>query len=803
MTAVTRTGGTVDAPDPDPPASPVAPDRSPRRWSWAVEVLLYVAAAALATAIAARTLRLWEATWSVPFLYVGDAVAVQAHAKTVLETGWYETQPALGAPAGQQYHDFPTAENLHMLAFRALGWVLDDSGTVMNAYFVLGFPLAAVTGLWFLRRCGVSALGALVLAVLFAVSPYHFERSEGHLFLASYWTMPPALGVVVLALRGAPLWGRNRRVRGPASYLLGPGALTVVAMALLGTSSTYYSVFVALLLAAAGTLALVRDRHVGRFLGAAGAGVALVATMVANMAPDLLYARARDVNVLALSREPGEAEVFALKPVQLVLPSALHRFERLQGLRREYNETFPLPSESPALGLVAAVGLVLLLVFVAVAVVRPALDAAGSLAANPAENPGGSTAARDAARRAVSRRQQVRRVALAQLAVLCLVAVLSATVGGLSSLIAVLLTDNLRGWSRMTIVIALLALAGVGLAVDAAVDLVGDRWRRRGVRPLAAVLAAGALLAVGTVDQTSPLYAPAYAANAEAYSSDGAYVAELEAELPAGAMVFQLPFIPYPESPDTNGVLYTDQIRMYLHSSDLRWSAGGIRGRPEADWGQLAAARGVDALVAQLAVAGFAGVHLDGRAYPDDGEQVAIELSTSLGPPLTTSSEGRYRYWSLAGVLDALRDDPEFGAEQLAELRQAVLEPVVAYLAPDFTGPGELAGRRIWNSRLSSGDMLLDNPRDEPAQVRLTFSVASSSGDEAVEVTLPGRDAERLTVAPEAAVSADLTLPPGRSVVHVAPAQDLLRDGGATVESSRFQLLDVVVDDPVLTRTGR
>ena len=50
-----------------------------------------------------------------PFVYSNDATAVLAHFQTVLNTGWYEFKPQLGAPVGQTYHDFPQADNLHMM----------------------------------------------------------------------------------------------------------------------------------------------------------------------------------------------------------------------------------------------------------------------------------------------------------------------------------------------------------------------------------------------------------------------------------------------------------------------------------------------------------------------------------------------------------------------------------------------------------------------------------------------------------------------------------------------------------------
>ena len=63
------------------------------------------------------------------------------------------------------------------------------------------------------------------------------------------------------------------------------------------------------------------------------------------------------------------------------------------------------------------------------------------------------------------------------------------------------------------------------------------------------MLGAGLLLvvlAVGVLDQTSTAYKPPYAALEAEYRSDGDFVAAIEERLPAGAMVFQLPYHPFP-----------------------------------------------------------------------------------------------------------------------------------------------------------------------------------------------------------------------------------------------------------------
>jgi hypothetical protein len=61
--------------------------------------------------------------------------------------------------------------------------------------------------------------------------------------------------------------------------------------------------------------------------------------------------------------------------------------------------------------------------------------------------------------------------------------------------------------------------------------------------------------------------------------ADRQFVAQMEATLPAGAMVFQLPIMEFPEVP-APGVPPYDHFRPYLFSKQLRFSFGSMKGRP-------------------------------------------------------------------------------------------------------------------------------------------------------------------------------------------------------------------------------
>lgn len=722
------------------PRAATAPGRRPL----VLEAATYLSAA-LGTVVATVTgLQLWRADLRVPFQYQGDAIAVSAHIKTVLETGWYEFQPLLGFPAGQTYHDFPTADNLNFVFAHVLGWFTSDWAVALNAYFLLGFPLAALAAVWFLREAGLTRSMSAVLAVLFALAPYHFTRGESHLWLASYFTLPLALVVVLRALRGEPLWGAGR---GPRFVRLvtGRGASTVACLALVATASSYYAVFVLILLAAAGAGAWLRDRRTARFLGAAGAGVVAAVVVLLNMLPDILYTRAHGESAAGFVRDPAEVEIYALKLAQLLLPVPGHRVPALAALRQRYDSTYPLISEQPALGAVAATGFVVAMLVVAYTlVVRGRRDA-------------------------LLLPEQVRRsTTIAQLSMLTFVAFLWSTVGGLATFLS-FVTASLRGWNRMSIVIALLCLAVIGLVLDAAVARLGRWVRGRDLRPplrrAVAWAVAGGVLLVGYADQVTPGAVPRYEETAAAFDADAQWIRQVEDALPDDAAVFQLPYLAFPET-----VPGTEQLRAYLHSPTLRWSGGAIKGRATTDWSRGVAELAPAEMVDDLVAAGFSGVLLDRVANGDGAADVEAGLVQAAGTAVTESADGRYVLFSLVDEAEAAAE--ETSAEDMAALRDSVVEPVTAYPGTGTAAAELEGGAQGWAVAPGGSSLVLESPRDVPVEVRITAQVAAPTAA-SVRVEAGGRSWTVDTGSGVGTLDATVTVPPGRSEVVVRP------DGGA------------------------
>jgi hypothetical protein len=557
-------------------------------WEWAT------LAGALSLIGAVVVLRLWQAHAGVPFEYFGDVNLQHMLVRSVLENSWFYENSRLGAPSGQQLYDYPvlSGDTLNVVALWVLGLFGLGSAAALNVFYVLTFPAAGLVAYLVLRRLGAERGPALVCAVLYALAPYHFIRGETHLWLAAYYAVPVGAYLALAVIGGDDLIGSRRRL------LVTGGLAALVAVA---SGSFYYSAFTIVLVAVAALLRFAATRQ-GRSLLPAGFVVGvLVAVSLVQLTPTIAYQAANGRNREVAKRFSHESEVYSLKLSQLVFPLDDYRIDAVGRIKRRYSAHFP-PGDARAatLGIVATAGLAWLFAVAFVAL--------------------------------VGRRPRGRHV---DLAALTLAAFLFATVGGLATLVASVWSQT-RAWNRLSIFIAFFALTAVALGL-------GALGRRLGRAASVAVLAV--VLVVGVFDQTSNAFVPPYDAVEAQWKQDATFIGSLEDRLPEKAMVVQLPYETFPEPPAARQAIY-EPVKPYLHSHDLRWSYGAMRGRP-ADWLAGFADKPAPEVVRAARERGFAGLLVDRLGYADDGAAIEAELRTTLGAQPMRSGNGRFLFWGL------------------------------------------------------------------------------------------------------------------------------------------------------------
>jgi hypothetical protein len=596
----------------------------------------YASAAILSVVLVAALLQLWRADLRVPFTYHGEAIYNGMLVKGVLEQGWHLGNPALGAPDGVDLRDVPMSDNnLHFAVIRLLGLATTNYARVMNAFFLLTFPLTALSALFVFRRLGLAAWPALCGSLLYTFLPFHFGRGLHHLFLAAYYVVP--LGIMLtlwITLGAASLVDEERRWSW--RHCRGKLIASAIICTLIGSSGVYYAFFTCFFFLVAGGITALR-RGDARHLALPVALVALTAAVITvHFAPSIVHVY-RHGDTPTVRRSPADAELHGLRVSQLLLPVTGHRlaevarFKDFLNAERGVNE-----SDLSSLGVIGGLGFLALL---------------GGLLLAPA--------------RGIRPGQDLAHRALHDVRLLNLAAVLLGTIGGLGSLVALLITSKIRAYNRISVFIAFFSLFAVVVGLDAVYRRYGRGWRRR------AVLVGGLamVLAVGLLDQTSPRAVADYARITGEYGSDATFIHQLQALMPPGGMVFQLPVVPYPEHPPVHRMHDYDHGRGYLHShaKRVRWSYGAMKGREGEAWQRWVAAKPAPQMIETLAAAGFSGLYLNRAGYADRGARLSDEISTVLNQPPLRTHDDRLRFFDLTAhrqVLRAQHTPTEWEAKQ-------------------------------------------------------------------------------------------------------------------------------------------
>ena len=613
----------------------------------------------------------------------------------------------------------------------------------MNVYFLLSFPLAAGFCLLMMRKIGIAVLPASVCSLLFAFLPYHFMR-YAHFPLACYWPVPLA-GILILQIaRGEGVFFRFDEETGkPKLALRSRQALCAAILCLvLATVELYYTIFACFFLLLAGGIVAIRARCPRRLLPAIAVIVLIAVVLVVTISPSMMFKATHGTNAEALHRPLEHVEKYGLKLAQMLLPVPGHRVGPLADLTGRYKREMLFnqdnENESSALGLVGSVGLLALLGWMVLRVIRP----------KPRPD--------DAA-------EAERMDLFASLSGMTVLGVLLATVGGFSVLVAMLGSANVRSYNRISIFLAMFSF----LAVAMLLERLFAKFAAGGKKPLVVAIAAGVLV-VGVLDQTSPKLIPAYAKLKTEYDSDAEFVGRIESALPEGAMIFQLPYVRFPEAwplPPGRMINY-DPFRGFLHSKTLKWSYGAVKGRPADLWQRDLAAKPLDQMVRTLAVTGFSGIWVDRFGTGEKAAETEAAIGRLLGVQPLVSPNGRFVFYDMRPLVRRMRSQlPE---AQWNAARTAAMEPLLTNWTRGFGQPAGAPGNTFPYAE-SSAELEILNLSQRTRTVRLQLTVQAVQGPTGTLTVAGDLLSERLPLQNKtASLSRNVSVPPGSHKIRLS-----------------------------------
>ena len=657
----------------------------------------YVSVTILSILILTFVLKLWKADISVPLtVNRGDTLFNLVCIKGLKESGWYFYNKLLGAPFGLELYDLPMADSIHLLLLKILVIIFDNSAIALNLFFIAIFPLNAIAAYFVFRYLKISRSVSIVTSLLYAFLPYPFLRGQSHLFLATYYTIP-LITLIILSLwsNNLPLIGRHQQLKskfGWHTIANQKSIFCIVVCLVLGSTGVYYAFFACIFIAVASVSAFLykRDKYV--FLSALILITLIFSSFFLNILPSLVYTYQNGANQEVARRNPNETERFGLKITNMLLPSEKYRFSiPTNPIKEYYKESQGNENTFAGLGIIGSIGFLSLLF-------------RSLFLASQSNRKNSSPSIYD------------------RLALLNISALLFGIVGGFGTMFALLVTPIIRGTNRISIFIAFFSLLAVALFIDSINKKYVKKSRDKFIFNF--FLVGGLLL--GILDQTSPAFVPDYSSQKNEYINDQGFVHTIERVIPPNSMVFQLPYIAFPENglANPNRIKDYDLFRGYLHSKNLKWSYGATQGR-HSNWHQAISEEPLDALLTKISFIGFNGIYIDRYGYSDMAKQLEVEMEKKLGTKPIINKDERLVFFSMDLFNKELHS--LYNSEQIEANKSSILNPIKVEWEKGFYGQESLETNSVlvarWRWVQEQGKLIVINPESTTKLVKVSMSL--------------------------------------------------------------------------------
>ena len=551
--------------------------------------------------------------FSIPFGYDGtDTMSSLVTAKMVSETGWNLGTDRLAAPytydnSSDIIAGMHNADVLTMKFFVTI-FGSDEVAKAVNLTFITAFYFIAWIAYFVLRKMRLKEWVAAGGALTYAFLPFIFFRNIEHLVLSCYYFVP------LLVLLCMWIYEDERFLRLDRGFFKYKRNIAAILFCLCIASSgiAYWQFFGCFFLCATALINVVKTKEFRYIRQSLLCVAGIVFFMILGCMPELIgLLGGSGTGTPGRLRSMPDAEYYCLKIIQMIMPVRGHGIPYLQSRIDEYNTTAPLVTENASayLGIMGVIGLIALLLIL----FKKKSDSDS-----------------DGYKR------------LCALSELNLCGILFGTLGGFGTFFFVFVSQTIRGYNRISVYIAFFCIAAVCIMVNEISARIAGKGRRT-------VLAAGFSLFVllGIWEQNPRIPIP-YGENYDKWNNDKAFVAQIEASSETGTMIYQLPYIQYPEGGVLNDMADSELFVGYIHSDSLKWSFGIVKETEENEWNMAVAALPAGPQVEELRSKGFGGIYINRKGYRD-GEWQLLEqnLSAYLGQEPLVSENGTLSYFRL------------------------------------------------------------------------------------------------------------------------------------------------------------
>lgn len=514
--------------------------------------------------------------------------------KSIQENGitgiWFN--PRIGMPEVAALIDFPAQDIIMALILWILSLFISSTSKIQYIYLIFTFMINAYSMALLLRKLKISYEASFSIALLFTAAPFHFYRYLEHVTLSNYMYFAVAM---YLALYILGVIDEDRKWK------------IAFCSILLGLGYGYYYAFGLIILTVAFVLKFIRSESKKEIVKKIWIFVMTGMAIVLSLLPKIVYGMIYGNNHIAGKRDAVEQEIYGLKIIQMLLPPGYSRFSFLSAMNEEYSSKAPLVNENSfaSLGIVAAVGFLILCIVMVVSFCSLKKD----------------------------KKQQQILTDFLSLSTLTLV--LTGAIGGFGEIFNYLVTAQIRCYNRSSIYIAGLSYVMIAMLLN---RLSQKKRKLSG-------LICGMILLIGLTDQMNILPDNWQEPAKHTQQIYETFFSQAEQQLDTGAMVYQLPYLDFPEASSFDYKHFVG----YLLTDTLKWSYGGVKGRNFAAK-ELYIDEGMSyRFLEEVKEAGFDAVYIDLAGYEDGGSKV-LEFYNSIDVPSMVSEDGQLYLYDISNL---------------------------------------------------------------------------------------------------------------------------------------------------------
>lgn len=615
--------------------------------------------------------QVWNINFLMPFAYDGDIMWNLVSIKGIIEKGWYLTNNSLGAPFNYSIIDYPVSELFHFLLIKFLSLFISNPSLILNIFYIFTFVSTFITSFFVFRHFKIRAGLAIVGAYLFTYLPFHLIRGENHMFLSSYFMIPPIVMVISWIMDKETIFFKNIFEK--------KSILTVIIALLISSTGIYYAFFSVVFILFAGLIGSIQNGRLRNIFAAIVVSLIISSGILINIYPNLIHQISYGGSQ-AVGRSPTEAEYYGLKIIGFFIPNSSYHLPLLRKFQVKYM-TYALTKDEGGTSYLGAFGVIgfLILLFNLIKKIKidPKLD---------------------------------------NLSYLNLWGVLFATVSGFAIFFTYIVSENIRVYQRISIFIAFFSIFGFILTLN---NIFSKIKLAKHIYFIILLI----IIFVGLVDLTS-VYIPEPRSLYPAFLSDKKFVEQIELSVNDEAMIFQLPYKAFPETPPIHNLGDYALFRPYLHSHTLKWSYGVIKGSSHDQWIKSLSELPVEEMIDKVTVAGYKGIYLNTAGYIDGGEQMGKKLFSVLNQKPIISDTKDHVFYNLINYRRKLIK--EYSQEAMDKQQKEVLSLPIAFNWNKGFYPEETDKLDFWRWSKKRSSLTLVNDNPENINITLSFDFMSN-----------------------------------------------------------------------------